>query len=266
MVAHVEGFGFFHADSGVKDTVSSGVVGLQGSASRRLFVTHFFKGGDHGDGLLGVEKKATGFGFGGRGGDSSNRFAKDVYGTVGLGIRRGGDGTWEAGQEKMTRCTAASVWKHKIGGIGADGENHVAGVITDRGIRMCGEVVQEHVASLLGVLCRGGLAVGDFIEGDDDSGVTATGVVEEQSRDLLNPFDAKFVEERRKVGVGKLDFLTVDRGCPAMGRVLRSGRWNVTQRVEGLGDVAGHGDVYMAGLVVPINLESEVVGSSPVDG
>ncbi len=154
VIAHVKSFGFFHADCGVENTVSRGIVGFQGSASRRLFVAHFFKGSDHGNSLLGVEKKTTGFGFGGRGSNSANGFAEDMNSTIGLGIRRGGDGTVEASQEKMSGCSAASIGKDEIGGIGADGEDHVACVVPDRGIGMSGKVVEKHVAGLLGVLCR----------------------------------------------------------------------------------------------------------------
>ncbi len=164
----------------------------------------------------------------------------------------------------MTGSAAASVGKYKVGGIGADGENHVAGVIADGGNRMRGEIVEEHVTSLFGMFRRGGLTVGNLVQGNNDSGVTAAGVVEKQTRDLLNAFDAEFVKERRQVGVGKLDFLAIDGSCPAMGRVLRSGRWSVTQRVEGLGNVAGHGDVDMTSSIVPVDFESEITGPGPV--
>ena len=51
-----------------------------------------------------------------------------------------------------------------------------------------------------------------------------------------------------------------------MGSVLRSGRWLVTQSVESLGNIAGHGDVNVASVVIPVDFETEVTGSGPVDG
>ena len=79
----------------------------------------------------------------------------------------------------------------------ADSENHVAGVITDGGNRMRGEVVEEHVASLFGMLRWGGFAVGNLVQGDNNSGVTAARIVEEEAGNLLDAFDTKFVKERR---------------------------------------------------------------------
>ena len=68
----------------------------------------------------------------------------------------------------MAGSTTAGIRENKIGGIGTDSENHVAGVIADGGIRMCGEVVEEHVTGLLGMFSRRGLTVRDFIEGNDN--------------------------------------------------------------------------------------------------
>jgi hypothetical protein len=53
-----------------------------------------------------------------------------------------------------------------------------------------------------------------------------------------------------------------------MGRMLRPGRWRVTQREESFGeDIAGHGDIDVTSVVVPaVNLaETEVNGPGPVD-
>lgn len=112
---------------------------------------------------------------------------------------------------------------------------------------------------------RGGLAIGDFVQGNNDGGVAAAGIVKEQTRNLLDAFDAKFVKEGRDVGISKLNFLAVYGSCPAMGRMLRFGRWRVTQREEGFWDIGGHGNVDVTGLIVPVNFETEVTGPSPVD-
>ena len=240
MVSHVESFGFFHAHGGVENTMCCRIVSLKRSASRRLFVPHFFEGGDHGDGFLGVEKETTGFGFRGRGSNRPNGFAKDVNGAIGGWSRRGTGGTRKSGQEKMTGSTAASVGKDKVCGIGADGKDHVAGMITDGGDGMCGKVVKEHVTGLSSVFRWGSLTVGDLVQGDNDRGVTAARIVEEQAGNLLDALDTEFVKEGRDVSVGKLDFLAVHRGSPEMGRMLWSSRGRVTQREEGFGYIAGH--------------------------
>jgi hypothetical protein len=142
MVSHVESFGFFHANRSVENTMGRRVVGFQGSAGGWLLVAHFFEGGDHRDSFLGVQEETTGFSFGGRSGNSPNGFAENVNSAVGGRIRRGTGGTGKTCQEKVTGGATASIGKNEIGSIGADGENHVASVITDGGIGMRGKVVQ----------------------------------------------------------------------------------------------------------------------------
>ena len=55
-VTHVEGLGAFEADVGMKNAVRSGVVGFERRAVCWLWVTHFLKGGNHGDSFLGVQE------------------------------------------------------------------------------------------------------------------------------------------------------------------------------------------------------------------
>jgi len=47
------------------------------------------------------------------------------------------------------------------------------------------------------VLGGGCLAVGDFIQGNNNSGVTAARIVEEEAGNLLNAFDAELVKKGR---------------------------------------------------------------------
>ena len=70
----------------------SGIIGLQGVTSSRLRVTHFFKGSDERNSLLAIEKESTSFGFGCGGRNTTNGFAENMDGAVGLGIRRIGGG------------------------------------------------------------------------------------------------------------------------------------------------------------------------------
>ena len=117
---------------------------------------------------------------------------------------------------------------------------------------MGGEVVKEHVAGGLGVLCWGGLIVGDLIKGDDDCRIATAGLIEEEPRDLLNALDASFVKERRRVGGRQLKFFTVNWGGPSVGRMLRASWLGMTQCLQGG--------------VVPTNGESEVAGAGPILG
>lgn len=94
MIAHVEGFRFFHANLGVKYAMGGRVVGFEGNADRRLRMAHFFEGGNHGNGLLSIEKETASFGFGSGCSNRTNGLAENVNSTVGYGFRRVACGTW----------------------------------------------------------------------------------------------------------------------------------------------------------------------------
>ena len=49
----------------------------------------------------------------------------------------------------MAGSTTASVEKNKVGGVRANGEDHVASMIADGSIGVSGQVIEKHVASLL---------------------------------------------------------------------------------------------------------------------
>jgi hypothetical protein len=51
-------------------------------------VAHLFECGANGDGVLRVEEQTPNFGFGGGGGNGAECFAKDVDGSIGIGLRR----------------------------------------------------------------------------------------------------------------------------------------------------------------------------------
>lgn len=166
----------------------------------------------------------------------------------------------------MAGRAAASIGKDKVGRIGADGKDHVAGVETNFGIGMGGEVVEKHVAGSSGVFGRSSLIVRNFVESGDDRGVTTARVVKKQTRNLLDTLDTKFIEERRQIGVGKLDFLAVDGSGPEMGGMLRAAGCRMTQSQQGFGDIAGHGEVDVTGVIIPVDLKTEVTGTGPVFG
>ena len=100
-------------------------------------MTHFDESGTHGNSLLSIENEASSFSFRSRGSKCADSFAENMDGAVELGIQRRAGGTGQISQEKMAGSTTAGIWENKIGGIGTDSEDHVAGVIADGGIRMC---------------------------------------------------------------------------------------------------------------------------------
>ena len=264
MIAHVKSFGLFHADLGMKNTGSRRVVGFKGSAGRRLVMTHFFKSCKHGNSFFAFRKEAAGFGFRGGCGDGANGLAKKMNGTIGLGIRRRAGSGWKGGKEKMARSSAASIRKNEVGGIGGYGKDHVAGIIVNGSIGMCGELIKKHVTGFFGVLGWRGLIIGDFVQRDNDGRVAPGGIVKKEAGHLLDTFDAEFVEERRDIIGSKLKLLAVDGSCPAMGRVLRFCGQGITQGAKGFGHIVWHRDVNVASFVVPVDLKTEVTGPGPV--
>jgi len=264
VVTHVKGFGFFQTHVSMQNTVCSGVIGFNWSVDRRLRMAHFFQGGDHGNGFLGIKKETASFGFGGRGSDGANSFAEHMNRTVGCGRRRRTSGTRKGSEEKMSSSTAANIGKDKICSIGTNGKNHVTGMIADGGIGVCREIVKKHIAGLFGCLGRRSLTVGNFVQRDNDRWVAAAGIIEKETGDLLDSFDTEFVEEGRNVGRSELCLLTVDRSQPAMRGMLRSGRWWMTQSEKCFGNVAGHRDVNVASGIVPFDRETEVTRPGPV--
>ena len=164
----------------------------------------------------------------------------------------------------MASSTAASIGKDKISGIGANGKDHIAGMIANGSIGMRGEIIEQHIAGELGLLGGRGLVVGDFVQGDDNGGVTTARVVEKETGDLLNSFDTEFIEKRGDVGCGELRFLTVDWSCPAMWSMLRFERRGMAQSEKSFWNIVGHGDVNVTGIVIPVDLEPEVTGPRPV--
>ena len=100
----------------------------------------------------------------------------------------------------MACSTAASIRKNKVDGIGGHGKDHVGGIIANGSIGMRGEIVKKHVAGLFGVLGWRCLSIGDFVRRNNDGRVTAAGIGEKEAGDLLDTFDAEFVEERRDTG------------------------------------------------------------------
>ena len=75
-----------------KNVVVSGIVGFNRSSREGLYIAHFLKGSDNRDSFVTVEKETTIVGFGSRGGNAAESFAKNMDSTIRFGVR--GRGSW----------------------------------------------------------------------------------------------------------------------------------------------------------------------------
>ena len=66
--------------------------------------------------------------------------------------------------------------------------------------------------------------------------------------------------------VSILDGCAIDRLVPGMRGILGARGRRVLKLVEGIFDVCGHGDVTYALVVVPVDGETAIEGTIPVDG
>ena len=73
----------------------------------------------------------------------------------------------------------------EVGGVAMNVQHHVACVISDRGIRMGGAVVEELGQSLHGRCGAVGLLGGERADGWQHGGVDGAGIEEERSQDFL---------------------------------------------------------------------------------
>ena len=87
-------------------------------------------------------------------------------------------------------------------------------MIANSGKRMGCEVIKEHVEGSTSFFGRGGLLVGDFVEGGDDRGITAAGIIKKLATNLLDPVCTSLVQGWRVGGGNELGFLTVDGDSP----------------------------------------------------
>ena len=148
-----------------------------------------------------------------------------------------------------------------------DMEDHAAGVVAEGGIGMSGRVVEE-----LGDRNGGGFGAvvllgGERAESDEHGAVDGAGVVEEGANNVLEMCERFRVEAGGRVGVRSvLDGGAVGGRVPVMRRVVGTCGGRVKKLVDGVGDIAGHGEIDGAGGVVPFEVETAVEGALPVGG
>ena len=138
---HVHCFGFALADGSVGDASCGRIICLQWSG--RLGMAHFFESGAEGHAVARIVEEAGEFGFGGGGHDVFENTADGMDGAV-VGRQSGGrfGGIRRQGtEEEMAADPAACFGLGEVGGVAADPEDHVAGVVADGGISMGSTVI-----------------------------------------------------------------------------------------------------------------------------
>ena len=107
----------------------------------------------------------------------------------------------------------------------------------------------------------------DGANGNEHGRVDSDGVVEQYAYDLLHEVDGLGRQQGGIVGLVRiLDGCAIDRLVLGMRGVLGARGRGVLKLVEGLSDVCGNGDVTYAFVVVPVNGETAIEGTSSVDG
>lgn len=110
----------------------------------------------------------------------------------------------------VAASTAACFWCNKIGGVTVAFEYHVASIICDTGVGMCGGIVEEAINGLGCGHCACSYLGGEIVEGMHHSRVDGTGVIEEAATNFLEAFYLFVGEGRGRDYRGHLLVLAVD--------------------------------------------------------
>ena len=112
-----------------------------------------------------------------------------------------------------------------------------------------------------------GLSGSEGTERNEHGGVDGTGILAESADDLLESRDGGLVERGGVVGFGsELSWDSIVRFEPGMGRMLGTRGFWMLEALKGFGNIAGHGEVGSALTVVPLQGETNVLGTGPVGG
>ena len=153
----------------------------------------------------------------------------------------------------------------QVRGVAFDGEQHVTGGETDRGVGMSGTIVEQ--------LCQfvhcGGGGVGLFgrqlTNGGKKSGVDGAGVEEKSAEDLKNPKFVGGIDGWGGIGEGgKLGFGAVVWSLPRMRRVFRFWGRQMLKALECAFNISRHGNVARAVGVIPVETEATVTCATSI--
>ena len=132
-------------------------------------------------------------------------------------------------------------------------QDHVAGMIANDGIRMCGTIVKQVCKCLHGGLGAVGLLGGQGAKGNKHGRVHSMGVVEQDTNDFLDMFAASSIKHGGVVRFrGELDFCTINGALPCIGGMFWVQGMGMVKSEEGTFNAAQHGDVDMALVIVPV--------------
>ena len=163
------------------------VVGIEGGAGWRLWVSELQQHGEDGAGVFAAHEYSASFGFSGRGDDVLDGLAKDVDRAV--------DAVAVGPAEMVVGgCSASGLWLDEVCSVAGRLQDHVAGVIADDGIGKGGQVLHQHRGAVDGRGCWGGLLGGNLVERCEDARVDAATVVHKCTIDCLDADSAGFVE------------------------------------------------------------------------
>ena len=262
---HIDGFGSALFDSVVGDACSGSVVGSDWSWW--LGMAEFFKAGANGASIFTIKKSGTEFGFSGAGDDLAHNVAKNVNGTIGTRAWSvaGRFAVGEFSEAEETGCARAGLGFGEAGRVAVDGKTHAAAAVSEDCIGMGGGAVKESGDRFHGLSSGVGLLGGDGAERGQHGEIDGSGAEEEDTNDFLDSADAVFVEWWRSVvGRCKLNLGTALNGLMGMRGMLRFGGLGMRESLEGAVDVAGHGEISAAVLVVPSNGDATVARAFPV--
>ena len=128
-------------------------------------MSHFLEGGYDGADVSTACVNSSCLGFCGRSDYILELLAKDIDASVDA-VR-----VINPSEVVMDGDAAASFGLHKVGGVGRDIEDHVAGVEVNDGVGICVEVFHEPFCLFHGVCGSFGLLGYYLVEGDKDAGI-----------------------------------------------------------------------------------------------
>ena len=207
---------------------------------------------------MGVQEDASDFSLGGRCHNIFDDFGQDVDRAV-----EGGSG--EVAEIKITAGAASCLWVDKVCGVRVEAEDHVTGAVENLSVRVACSVVEKvfhgfHRGS--GTVVHGGRNVTECME---HSMVDGACVEKKFSNDAFNVLDIRGRERCGRVIVNKLR-----RGAKAARReggrgVLVALGSDMLEFLESLGDVAIHGAAEFAAVVIPTEVDADVLFSIAVN-
>ena len=124
-------------------------------------------------------------------------------------------------EKKVTTGATASIGCTEVGSIGMYIEDHVRGLVANRGVGMCGHVIQKLVDTVACVFSGCVLLGSNGRERHEDCRINGMGIVEETAANLLDTFFVGLVEfGTGVVGYSVLVVFTIYDGKWAVGAML----------------------------------------------